>query len=107
MNTVGYRRHCFVEHWAYVFVNVSASCFCMSPHAGDGMVTKAEAKLYSRTLIHHPLAHVLHVHQQIPVLGSEGLEVGDGYPWQHEPVVLCLWVLVLDDDHAVIFIDLE
>lgn len=79
----------------------------MLPHAWDGMVTKAEARLCSRTLIHHPLAHILHVHQQVPVLSSEGLEVGDGHPGQHEPVVLCLWVLVLDDNHTVVLIDLR
>lgn len=78
------------------------------PHAGDGMIPQTEAQFVGVTaLLHHLISHTLHVLQQVHVLRPQSLQTGDRVPRQNQPMVTCLWVLVLDDHHLIIFVHLR
>lgn len=91
----------------WLCVACSSSSFAL-PHAGDGMVACAEASR-SRiwTLLNHLVCDFLHVLEQITVLPAQGLQTGDGLPWQDQPVVPSLGILIFDHYHRLVFIDLE
>lgn len=58
-------------------------------------------------LLNHMVSYFLHVLEQAAVLIPQGLQAGDGYPWEDQPMVTCFGVFVLDYNYFIILKHLQ